>query len=90
MAAAVICNLLLFLSLFTPKFIGLEIILTLQLIFFSQILIYENSKFPVGFLFLSNLKYTTGFNQIFDFTEYLPKTDASRKMLILEKGKMII
>jgi hypothetical protein len=90
MVGAVICTLLLILGLVTPKFIGLEIIITLQLIFFSQILIYDNSKFPVGFLFLSSLQYTTGFNKIFDFTEYLPNTDASRKMFTLERDKLII
>jgi hypothetical protein len=65
---AAVSMLLLVLGLITPKFIGLETIITLQLIFFSQILIYDNSKFPVGFLFLSNLQYTAGFNEIIDFS----------------------
>jgi hypothetical protein len=90
MVGAIICNLLLLISLVTPKFIGLEVIITLQLIFFSQILIYDNSKFPVGFLFFSNLQYTTGFNKFFDFTKYFPSTDVSRKMFTLERDKMVI
>jgi hypothetical protein len=82
--------LLLVFGLITPKFIGLETIITLQLIFFSQILIYDNSKFPVGFLFLSNLKYTTGFSDIIDFSEYIPMTDSSRKMSSIKMKKLII
>lgn len=47
--------LFLFIGLISPKFIGLEALLSLQLTFFSQILIHDNKKFPVGFLFLENL-----------------------------------
>ena len=52
LAGTAINSLLLFIGFISPKFIGLESVLTLQLIFFSQTLVYDHMKFPVGFLFL--------------------------------------
>ncbi len=52
LAGTILNSLMLFVGFVSPKFIGLESILTLQLIFFSQTLIYDHLKFPVGFLLL--------------------------------------
>ena len=41
-------------------------------------------------MFLTNLQYTAGFNDIFDFTEYIPITDATKKMLHIKREKMTI
>jgi hypothetical protein len=72
--------LFMFISIISPKFIGLESVLVLQLCFFSQILVNDNKKFPIGFLFLENLQYSAGFNRIIDLTYYIPITYDSIKM----------
>jgi len=55
-------------GLFTPKFIGLEAILTLQLIYYSCFLINKVDKIPVGFRTLTVLKSSTGYNDLFSLT----------------------
>lgn len=52
----------LLIGLVLPKFIGLETLITLQLIFFSQLLISDFELWPVGFSQFSNLKIATGYN----------------------------
>ena len=49
-------------GLLSTKYIGLECILTLQLIYYSQLLISNANKWPLGFQYLSYLKYACGFN----------------------------
>ena len=49
----------------TSKFIGLETMLTLQIIYYSQLLIYDISDWPSGFVFLNNFKYASGYNGFF-------------------------
>ena len=74
-------------GLFVPKFIGLEMVLTLQLIFYSQMLVYDFEKWPVGFLQFNNFKAATGYNEFFSLTELTPSTVISKKynQLILHK-----
>lgn len=55
-------------GLITSKFIGLELIITLQLIFFSQLLVYNIEDWPSSFVFLKHLKYSTGFNDLLSCT----------------------
>jgi hypothetical protein len=69
----------LLIGLMTPKYIGLESILTLQLIFYSQLLISDPSKWPIGFVYLKYLKFSTGFNNIFTYTDYLPFSVMTKK-----------
>ena len=82
--------LFLFMGIITPKFIGLESVLALQLCFFSQILVHDNKKFPIGFLSLENLQYSAGFNRIFDLIEYIPITYDSIKMNHIKREKLVI
>ncbi len=82
--------LLLLIGLFSPKFIGLESILTLQLIFYSQLLITNVSKIPPGFVFLKSLKYASGYNDLLQFTSSSLDSDLSKKMKLLGIKKMAI
>lgn len=66
-------------NFFTPKFIGFESILTLQLIFYSQLLIDDTSKWPVGFMAFKYLKFSSGFNEILSFTDYNTLSTNSKK-----------
>jgi hypothetical protein len=54
----------LLIGIFLPKFIGLEAILTMQLIYYSQLLIYDFKRWPLGFMYLKFLKVAAGFNEI--------------------------
>lgn len=80
----------LLIGLIAPKFIGLELILTLQLIFFSQLLIHDVKNWPPGFVFLKYLKYSTGFNDIFSATQNLLTDTVSKKMSNLSLRKLVI
>ncbi len=73
-----------------PKFIGLETIITLQLIFYSQILIFDASDWPFGFTYLKYLKSSTGYNELIELTEYLTLTNITRKFEIIDLKKTII
>lgn len=77
-------------GLFLPKFIGLEIIITMQLIFYSQLLIYDFEKWPVGFVQFNNLKAATGYNEFLNLTEYTPMTVVSKKYHKLTLHKTLI
>lgn len=70
-------------SLLSPKFIGLETILTLQLIFYSQLLIDNPSKWPIGFSCFKYLKFASGFNKIFNFTDYQTLSVNTKKFFLL-------
>jgi len=52
------------LSLFSDKFIAVEGLNTIQLTFFSLLLIYQNSNWPQAVVALLPLKYSTGFNPL--------------------------
>lgn len=80
----------LFIGFLTPKFIGLESILTLQIIYYSQLLIYDMSKWPISFNFLKYLRFTSGYNDILQYTEYSIFDGQLRKMNILQIKKLII
>jgi hypothetical protein len=90
LGVAIVNSILLFIGFISPKFIGLESILTLQLIFFSQTLIYDHMKFPVGFLYLQTLQYSTGYNDILDLTEYDSSSIQAKKMSYIKRHKTII
>jgi hypothetical protein len=91
MLAAIILNIICFLVGFLSfKFIGLESILTLQLIYFCQLLIFDISRWPSGFSFLQNLKYSSGFNGVLQFTEYGLFSTIAKKMHTLRIQKLLI
>jgi hypothetical protein len=79
MSVMFVCLLELLISLFLPKFIGLELTIILQLIFYSQLLISDFRKWPLGFSQFTSLKIATGFNDLFRISEYMPLTEVSRK-----------
>jgi hypothetical protein len=72
------------------KFIGLECVLTIQLIYFSQLLINPWQNFPAGFMFLKDLKYINGYNNIFKLSEYFPLTLIERKYFYFSTKKLSI
>jgi hypothetical protein len=90
MAAVVINILFLVIGTLTPKFIGLESILTLHLIFYSQLLIYDLSKWPGGFVFLRYLKLTTGYSDLFQLTNLNPISTIGKKLSNLQFKKSFI
>jgi hypothetical protein len=77
-------------GLCSPKYIGLESLLTLQLVFFSQLLIKNPSKWPVGFMYLKYLKLSSGYNELFTFTDFFPETIFAKKMDHLDMKKTFI
>jgi hypothetical protein len=85
-----VCLLIFIIGLFSPKYIGLELILTLQLIFYSQLLIVDPSKIPLGFMYLKYLRLSTGFNDILTLTQYEPVTLMAKKLMHLQIKKTII
>ena len=72
----------LLLGFMTPKFIGLESILTLQLLYYSRLLIVDIQRWPPGFSFMNYFKFTSGFNDIFQFTQYQSTTTIAKKLQI--------
>lgn len=68
MVQTILTGISLMMGLITPKFIGLESILTLQLIFYSQLLIVDLAKWPPGFVFLKYLRYASGYNELINLT----------------------
>ncbi len=59
------CYALMLLVLFSDKFIGVEALNTLQLVYFSMLLIYNSDNWPQYFSTLLNLHYSTGLSRIF-------------------------
>lgn len=53
---------LLGIGLLAPKYIGLEGMVTLQLIFYSQLLIEDNKAWPTEFNIFKNFRFINGFN----------------------------
>jgi hypothetical protein len=51
--------------MFAPKWIGVEAMQAIQLIFFSQLLITDVSNWPAAFNVFKYFKYSNGFNNIF-------------------------
>jgi hypothetical protein len=80
----------LMIGLLSPKYIGLESLLTLQLVFFSQLLIVNPSKWPVGFMYLKYFKFSSGYNDILNLTDFIPSTNSAKKMENLGIKKTII
>ena len=80
----------LIIGLCSPKYIGLESLLTLQLIFYSQLLIANPSKWPVGFMYLKYLKFSSGYNEILSVTQYVPYTVDAKKLYQLDMKKTIV
>ena len=78
------------LGLFLPKFIEIETIVTMQLIFYSQVLIFQSDDWPVGFFYLKYLKIATGYNDIFSLTSYVQLTNITKKFSIINLKKTII
>ena len=77
-------------GLFVPKFIGLESIITIELIYYSQLLISDASKWPVGFSQFKYLKAATGYNDLISLTYYLPSNNMNLKLSKLYVQKTII
>lgn len=90
MASTILTLIGLFIGLLSPKFIGLESILTLQLIYYSQLLIKSISKWPPGFLFLKYLRLANGYNDVFQFTDYSVIHDKTRELHTLGVKKLIV
>jgi hypothetical protein len=90
LAQTILIAISLVVGLIAPKFIGLELILTLQLIFFSQLLIHDVKNWPPGFVFLKYLKYSTGFNYVFSVSQNLLTDSVSKKMSNLSLKKLVI
>ena len=65
-------------------------IITIQLIFYSQLLIDDFDKWPAGFSQFNQLKAATGYNELFNLTEYTPVTVISKKYNKLTMHKTII
>jgi len=59
---------LLGLGLCTPKYIGVEAISTLQLVYYSCLLVTDVDKYPIGFKTFVTFKYSTGYNDLFTYT----------------------
>jgi len=56
-------------GLFVPKFIGLELIISMQIIYYSQMLIVEYEKWPIGmYNILKGLRSSSGYNEILKLT----------------------
>ncbi len=55
-------------------------ILTLQLIYYSQLLIIKISKWPVGFVYLKHIRFSTGYNDILTLSSYETISDTMIKM----------
>jgi hypothetical protein len=91
MVASCIFLIFLIVGLFAPKYIGLESILTLEIIFYSQLLIKDPSDWPVGFVYLKYLKLATGYNEnIVEATTYATTTTMGKKYLHLSLQKMFV
>jgi hypothetical protein len=91
MLAAIILNIICFLiGLMSFKFIGVESILTLQIVYLCQLLIFDISYWPSGFSFLKNLKYSFGFNDVLNNTEYRLFNTLAKKMHVLQIKKLLI
>jgi hypothetical protein len=80
MATVIVSMVALLVGLFVPKFIGLESIITMQLMFYSQLLIVEYEKWPLSFIQFSRFKGATGYNELLDLTEYAPLTNIAKKL----------
>lgn len=76
----VIVLLLLGVGLCTPKYIGIEGITTLQLIYYSCLLVTDAGKYPVGFYIFTAFKFSTGFNDFFHFTHLVLNDDFTKKV----------
>lgn len=54
----------LLIGLFVPKFIGLEAIITMQLLYYSQLLIKDISVWPLGFMYFKFLGIAGGYKDL--------------------------
>ena len=77
-------------GLLSNKLIGLECVLTIQLIFYSQLLVNPWQNFPAGFMFLKDLKFINGYNNILKLSEYFPLTLIERKYYYFSVQKLPI
>ena len=68
-------------GLLAPKYIGLEAILTLQLIYYSELLIKDPKNIPLGFQTFAVFKYSTGFNDLFIISEILGASSIEKKYI---------
>jgi hypothetical protein len=82
--------LLLGVGLCTPKYIGVEAISTLQLIYYSCLLITDVNKIPVGFKTFVAFKCSTGFNYFFNYTHLLIDTNFTKKVFWMTLQKTTI
>ena len=80
LAVGLIVLILLGVGLCTPKYIGIEGITTLQLIYYSCLLVTDVEKYPVGFYTFLAFKYSTGFNDFFHFTSLVLNDDFTKKV----------
>ncbi len=89
-AASIIFFLLLMVGLLAPKYIGVEAILTLQLIFYSCLLIKDSAKFTPGLKTFTYFKLSTGYNDIFSFTTLILSSDITSKYNFLSIKKTVL
>ena len=59
-------------GIISPKFIGLECVLTFQLMYYSQLLINPWTKYPPGINSFYYLRYSNGYNDMISLSSYVP------------------
>lgn len=77
-------------GLCTPKYIGVEAISTLQLIYYSCLLVTDIDKYPVGFKTFVAFKYSTGFNDFFNYTSLVLNDNLTKKVFWMTLHKTAI
>jgi hypothetical protein len=82
-------TLIFFVSLFAPKWIGVEAVLAIQLIFFSQVLIVDVTNWPNSFQAFKYFKYASGFNEVIP-SKISKNSVLSKKLSFLNFNEMFI
>ncbi len=77
-------------GLFVPKFIGLETIITMQLIYYSQLLISDIDKWPIGFAYFNYFKVASGLNEYVRLSELVPADNVAKKYHKVKIQKTVI
>ena len=77
-------------GLCTPKYIGVEAISTLQLIYYSCLLVTNVDKYPVGFKTFVAFKYSTGYNDLFFYTSLVLNENFTKKVFWMTLHKTVI
>jgi hypothetical protein len=59
---AIVAYAIILFMVFFDKFIGVETLITIQLIYFSQLLVEDIENWPQAFIIFAPLKIVTGYN----------------------------